>query len=216
VSARVRAAGVAGASPIDLIALGFARSAEDVDAAEPMARRIVTRYGTMQGLGEASPAEISSFTGLEGFELQRAMALMELGRRTANSKKNLVDEANSPDDVARLLDYLLPEKREHFVAILVDSKNHVLRVATIHIGTLTASLVGPREVFREAIREGASSVVLSHNHPSGDPTPSPEDWEITRMLIGVGKVLDIPVNDHIILGTEGVFSMRVAKPGIFA
>src|SRR5262249_42746108 len=104
-------------------------------------------------------------------------------------------------------DFLTVEKREHFYAILLDSANHVMRKALIHIGTLTMSIVGPREIFREAVREGASSIIVAHNHPSGDPTPSPEDIESTKQLVQVGKLLDIPVLDHVIIGHEGYRSL---------
>jgi len=119
-----------------------------------------------------------------------------------------VTQIDSPEDVFVLLDHLRHEKREHFVAILMDSKNGVQRVAPIHIGTLTMSLVGPREVYREAIKEGASSIIVAHNHPSGDPTPSPEDVQVTKKLIEVGEMLDIPVLDHVIIGYRNFVSMK--------
>ena len=119
---------------------------------------------------------------------------------------------DAPEDVVEvlegLLDRLKGEKREHFFAILLDSKGSVMRVAQVHIGTLTMSLVGAREVFREAIREGASSVIVGHNHPSGDPTPSPEDIEVTGRLAELGEMLDIRVEDHVILGENDFVSMK--------
>lgn len=211
----MRALGVRGSSPIDLMAVGFARSSADADTAEPMARRILTRYRTMQAFGEASPSEISSFTGLDGFELMRALALMELGRRTAQAGKGPIEEIRGSDDVSILLDYLRGEKREHFVAIMLDAKNHILRIATIHIGTVDTTLVGAREVFREAIREGACSIVVAHNHPSGDSTPSPEDLRITSQLAHVGQILDIPLHDHVIIGRRGYYGIREKHPEVF-
>jgi DNA repair protein RadC len=90
----------------------------------------------------------------------------------------------------------------------LNSANGVIRKALIHIGTLTMSIVGPREIFREAVRDGASSIIVAHNHPSGDPSPSPEDIEITRILIDAGKLLDIPVLDHVIIGHRRYSSLN--------
>ena len=98
------------------------------------------------------------------------------------------------------MDHLRYEKREHFVVILLDAKNNIIRIAPVHVGTLTASVVGAREVFREAVRDGAAAIILVHNHPSGDPTPSPEDHEVTDHLVQVGDMLDIPVVDHVVIG----------------
>ncbi len=179
-----------------------------------MARRILARYRSLQGLGSASQTELAEMTGLDSFEILRANALIELGRRYANSGKGPVTAIEGPEDVFELLDHLKSEKKEHFVAVLLDAKNKILRTAVIHIGTLTSSVVGPREVFREAIRDGASSIIVAHNHPSGDPTPSPEDFEVTKLLVEVGEILDIPVLDHVIIGERGFRSLqRIGKFG---
>ena len=208
VLSRVRSSGVRAASTVDLVTVGFARREEDVDGGEQIARKFLTRYQHLHGLGEASPDEIASSTGLEGFEITRAMALIEIGRRVGNAGKGAITTIEHPRDVYELLIHLVPEKREHLVAILLDAKNQVLRVAPIHIGTLTASVVGPREIFREAIREGASSVIIAHNHPSGDPTPSVEDIHTTELLVKVGQMLDIPVVDHVIIGDRRTYSFN--------
>lgn len=199
-AARVRRLGARAASIIDLVAVAFSRRESDVALGETMAQRIMARFHNVQGLGEASTSELAEFTGFEPFEILRAQSQMELGRRAANSGKGPVSRIGGPEDVATLLDYLRVEKKEHFVAILLDAKSNVLRTSTIHIGTLTSSVVGPREVFREAVREGASTIIVAHNHPSGDPEPSPEDIAVTRELVKIGRVLDIHVVDHVIIG----------------
>jgi DNA repair protein RadC len=204
---RVRASGVRSAGIPDLVAIGLSRRAEDADAGGPMARKILDRYQRLQALAEASPADLAELTGLESFEVLRAEALIELGRRSAFSSRGEVTTVETKEDVEILLDYLRFEKKEHVVAILLDSKNSVMRTATVHVGTLTTSLVGPREVFREAVREGASSVVVAHNHPSGNPEPSAEDLEVTRRLVEIGMLLDIPVLDHVILGERKSVSL---------
>lgn len=173
-----------------------------------MARNLLGHYQSIRSLGQASPDHIRDVAGLEAFEVLRCLSLIELGRRIGGAGKGPVASIESSEDVAELLDHLRMEKREHFVCILLDSKNGVMRQVSFHIGTLTASLVGPREVFREAIRDGASAIIVAHNHPSGDPSPSPEDIDVTRKLVQVGKMLDIPVLDHVIIGERRHVSLQ--------
>jgi DNA repair protein RadC len=202
----VRASGVRAASPVDLIAIAFSRRTDDVD--EAMARTALKKYGSIGRMADSSFEDIKEATGLEEFEVIRCLALMELGRRAGRAEKGVHPEIDVPEDIYELLEDLKLEKQEHFVAVLLDAKNRVIRVANVHVGTLTSSLVGPREVFRIAIREGASSMIVAHNHPSGDPTPSPEDLEVTKKLVEVGKLLDIPVIDHIIIGNPASVSFQ--------
>ena len=208
VIARVRGLGVRASSPIDLIAIGYSRRLEDVEQGEDSSRRLLQRFQSLQGLGEASPSDLSAATGLESYEVLRLQALQELGRRIALGGKGVKETVDGASDVAILLDYLRFEKKEHFVAILLDAKSQVIRIAQVHVGTLTMSVVGLREVFREAIREGAASIIVAHNHPSGDPTPSPEDIDSTRRLIEAGALLDIPLLDHVIIGDRRHVSLR--------
>ncbi len=192
--------GVAAGSTVDLVAVGFSRSEEDSEAAGPMARDILTRYSKLSSLAEASPDELGRMTGFDRYELLQAQALIELGRRMNLTKRGELPEVDRPEDIFNRLSYLQNEKREHFLVVLLDSKGQITRIAPIHIGTINMSIVGAREVFREAVRDGASSIIVAHNHPSGDPSPSPEDIEVTSKLIEVGDLLDIPVLDHIIIG----------------
>ena len=203
---RVREAGCTAATTVDLLAVAFARREADVSI--EVGRELAKRYEPLSRLAEAGAAEVRELTGLEPFESLRNQALLELGRRAAGGGRGDPESIGSPEEVAARLAYLRREKQEHFVAVLLDAKNNILKVSTIHIGTLTMSVVGPREVFREAVREGASSVVLAHNHPSGDPTPSPEDIEVTARLVEVGRALDIPVHDHVIIGDPDWVSLR--------
>jgi DNA repair protein RadC len=103
---------------------------------------------------------------------------------------------------------LRDEKREHFLALLMDTKGGVLREHTVSVGDLSSSLVHPREVFVEAIRRSAASLLVAHNHPSGDPTPSPEDVQVTRRLVEAGELLGIEVLDHVIIGDNRWVSLR--------
>lgn len=115
----------------------------------------------------------------------------------------------TPEDVHRVMEpYFAELPCEHFVAILLNTKNHVLAVTTVSVGSLNASIVHPREVFQRAILANSASIILVHNHPSGDPTPSPEDISLTKALVEAGKLLDIGVLDHIIVGDNCFASLK--------
>ncbi len=116
-----------------------------------------------------------------------------------------------PDDVVRILPRLRREQREHFVVVLLNARHEVIRVETVSIGSLNASIVHPREVFKPAVVESAASIVLVHNHPSGDPEPSEEDLSITKRLVEVGELLGIGVLDHVIVAGRGVVSFRARQ-----
>ena len=204
---RFRALGANAASPTDLLALALARRPEDASPNEPIARNLLVRLESVRALTELSPVDLAEH-GLDLFESARFLATLELGRRAEKAGRGEVTSIDGPEDVYTLLADLRQQKKEYFVAILLDTQNGVLRRATIHVGTLTASLVGAREVFREAVRDGASSIIVAHNHPSGDPSPSPEDVQVTRQLQMAGNVLDIPVLDHIVIGDRTFSSLK--------
>lgn len=121
-------------------------------------------------------------------------------------KKGSRTELDRPEDAAQVLcRYLEHEDREHFVAVLLDVKNRIIGIHTVSIGILNATMVCPREVFKAAILANAASVIVGHNHPSGDPTPSPEDIEVTKTLKEAGRLLGIEVLDHLIIGEGGAW-----------
>ncbi len=205
---RVQRSGVSAGTVVDLLTLAFAQKPEQLPSMEAVAREVLPGIGKAQRLGELSVAELQSFASADPYEATRMAALIELGRRSAVAGKGDLATVDDAEDVYEHLRHLEGEKKEHFVVVMLDSQNVILRTATVHIGTLTMSVVGPREVFREAIREGASSIIVGHNHPSGDPTPSPEDIAITKELVEIGVRLDIPVHDHIIVGYREFRSLR--------
>ncbi|MEA2552589.1 MAG: repair protein RadC [Fimbriimonadaceae bacterium] len=205
---RVRHLGIHSVSLVDLCAIGFSRREEDANTGHEMGQRIAKRLESIMAASHLPYEVIQDTSGLQDFEALRCLTLIEIGRRSALAGKGDVEEIEGPGDVLIILDHLMHEKREHFYAILLDSASHVMRKALIHIGTLTMSIVGPREVYREAVRDGASSIIVAHNHPSGDPTPSPEDIEITKHLVQAGKLMDIPVLDHVIIGHRDYRSLN--------
>jgi DNA repair protein RadC len=134
------------------------------------------------------------------------MYVCEITRRKYRGKQPKV--IRGPDDVFGLVRKLQTEQREHFVCILLNARHEVLCRETISIGSLNASIVHPREVFKPAVMQSAASIVLVHNHPSGDPEPSGEDIAITKRLVQVGDILGIGVLDHVIVASRGVVSLR--------
>ncbi len=205
---RMKLNGVNASSLVDLVSVGFSRREEDVEANEQKAVDLVRKYGKVQRFRDLAADDLIDTFGLEGFEISKCLALIELGHRTAASERGQIQFIEGPEDAYELLKPYRVQKKEYFLAILLDAKNAVMRVAEIHVGTLNMAPVGPREVFREAIREGASAVILAHNHPSGDPTPSPEDRAVTERLKEVGEMLDIPVLDHFVIGARYAVSVK--------
>lgn len=202
---RWKGLGLGSASPIELLAIMLARNPDDADANESLARKLLMRH-QVEGLARLAPADLAE-AGLDDAECRRLLAAVELGRRSALAAKPLPDRIDRPEDAFALFEDLAREPQEMFVAAFLDTKNGLISRRTIHVGTLQASLVGAREIFREAVRENAASVVIAHNHPSGDPEPSPEDIEVTRYLKEAGKLLDIPVVDHIVVGRSRSVSL---------
>jgi DNA repair protein RadC len=173
-----------------------------------LAEDLLTRLGGLGGLASARGGALRS-GGIGPAKSASVEAALELARRLATRRLQRGDRVSGPPDVfrhfhARLRD----EAQERFVVLLLDGRHRVLREEVISQGTLTASLVHPREVFRPALREAAAALVLVHNHPSGDPTPSHEDRVVTTRLQQAGEVLGIPVLDHVIVADQGFVSLR--------
>ena len=179
-----------------------------------LAHGIVARFREM-GLSEILAMPCAEFARIPGIGMAKAatvLAALELGRRAQRTAKSR-PRISEAQDVAELLrSRLAAEKREHFLVLPLSSKNEVLMVADVSVGTLTNTLVHPREVFEPAIRCGAAHIILVHNHPSGDPAPSTEDHRLTRILKEAGALLGIPVTDHVILGGDEFFSF--AEDGV--
>jgi DNA repair protein RadC len=157
---------------------------------------------------------VAALTATSGVGIARAVtvhAALELGRRLASETRDDGAPVRSPRDVARVFAPRLEDLPvEEFHVAILDAQHRLERDVTITRGILTSSLVHPREVFREAIAERAAAVILVHNHPSGDPTPSADDRQVTEQLVAAGKLLDIPVHDHIIIGRGRYMSFAEA------
>jgi DNA repair protein RadC len=153
--------------------------------------------------------ELAQIKGLGPVKGVQIAACVELGKRLATYTEDSRPVIRTPQDVANLL---MPElrdaRKEHFKSLLLDVKNRVLKTVTVSVGTLDASIVHPREVFRDALAVSAAAMIVAHNHPSGDPTPSPEDRQVTARLCEAGKVMGIEVLDHVVLGDGRWISLK--------
>lgn len=176
-----------------------------------LAQRLLTMYKE-QGLDALARLEPRQFARIKGIGLVKAVtitAALELGRRLAERPYKEKRTIKSPKDAA---DYVMvrlrDEVREHFLAMLLDTRHHVLALPVISVGNLNASVVHPREVFKQAVLASAAFVILLHNHPSGDPEPSREDIKVTANMMQAGQIIGIPVLDHIIIGDNQYISMK--------
>jgi len=190
-------------------ASGPAATALDVGAG------LLASHGGVTGLDRASLRELCSERGLGPAKAASLKAALELGRRLLAGAGRSRTRLSSSREVADLFTprlFNLP--REVFIAVLLNARNEVIREITVAVGCLTGSLVHPREVFQPAVRESAAAVILVHNHPSGDPSPSPEDVQLTERLVEAGRILGIRVLDHVVVALGGYASLmdRSGKP----
>jgi DNA repair protein RadC len=168
-----------------------------------IAQELITKFASIRGISEATIEELSAVKGVGLAKAAQLTACFELGKRQeleTGYDYEAYDIKNPQAVVKAIRSCIKDFKKEHFMLMILNTRNKILRIENISIGTLNASLVHPREVFKEAIKRSASSVVVAHNHPSGDSEPSEEDLKITRRLIEAGKILGIEVLDHIIVG----------------
>lgn len=173
------------------------------------AQRLLSRFGDLYGIAQAPLEELAAIRGMGLAKASALKAACELSRRVEVPSTKPTPWLDTPETAIRVARrHLAGRRKEHFMTLLLDSRHRVIRVAEVSVGSLDSSIVHPRETFLEAITAGAAAVILAHNHPSGDPTPSREDLELTRRLIEAGKLLGIPVLDHLIIGREGGLSLK--------
>ena len=195
-------------SPQELLAcvLGRGVAGESVLAS---AQRLLSTFGNISGIRDASVEELAGVHGIGPAKATQLKAALELSRRVEQAQATDGATITEWRDVVRLLEPRLAHAaKEHFVAVLLDARHRVLRVADISVGSLTASIVHPRELFHDAITAHAAALIVVHNHPSGDPAPSAEDVRLTRRLVAAGRLLGIEVLDHVILGAGRQCSLQ--------
>jgi DNA repair protein RadC len=199
--------GASGLGDNELLAIVFGTGSRGRDALA-LANRILAEFGGLHGLTRASAAGLRSLEGVGQARAAQVLAAVELGRRTLVRAAIERPKLTTP---AQLAAYLLPQygsrSVEHFGIVMFDTKHRLIRVKVVSVGSLDATVVHPREVFREAAGASAAAIVLFHNHPSGDPTPSPDDYAITARMVDAGVVMGIDVVDHLILGDQRYCSL---------
>ena len=205
-------AGSLSAQEVIALILGRGISGESVMVT---ANRLINQFGGMGGLAAASVEELSQVRGIGLAKAAQIKAAFELARRVeATATSSPRPQVKTPEDVTGLtLEWLKGKKKEHFVAVLLDSRSRLIKVAEVSVGSLDASLVHPREVFNEAISASAASVIFAHNHPSGDPTPSEDDIKLSQRLAAAGDIIGIDVLDHVVVGDNSFISLK--REGLF-
>ncbi|MFQ5456676.1 MAG: DNA repair protein RadC [Nitrospirota bacterium] len=177
------------------------RTGKERKSAVDIAMDILNRFEGLRRLADTTILELCSVEGIGPSKAAQIKAALEIGKRIMSQKlSSKITILNSKDIYHHYSPFFKNLKKERFKTILLDSKNNILRDIIISEGTLSYSVVHPREAFNPAIRDSASSVIFLHNHPSGDPSPSPEDVEVTKRLVSAGNIIGIKVLDHIIIG----------------
>ncbi len=174
-----------------------------------LSNRLLVHFEGMTLLKDAAIEELTAIKGIGAAKAVQLLAAVELGKRMHKMKPAERYMIRSPEDGA---DFIMEEmrdlKQEHFICLFLNTKNQVLHRQTIFIGSLNASIVHPREVYKEAVKRSAASIICAHNHPSGDPTPSQEDIQVTQRLKECGKMIGIELLDHIVIGDRTFISLK--------
>lgn len=170
-----------------------------------LAERMLRENGGLAGLARLPFGEMTRVRGIGEVKAIELQAVFELGRRLMIASPEERPSIKSPADAANLLNEMSVMEQESMRTILLDTKNRVLAMPTVYRGSLHTTVIRVTELFREAVRQNCAALILAHNHPSGDPTPSPEDVAITREIVQAGKLLDIDVLDHLVIGAGQKF-----------
>jgi DNA repair protein RadC len=201
---RIHEVGPASVSILELLACVL----QTGDALD-LARNIYQTVGGIDGLARADLATLEAIPGVGPARAARLKAALELGKRLAYSTPADRPQITSPHSGSQVLIPMIGhEEQEHFVVLYLDTRNRVIDKEVLYRGTLNTSVVRTAEVFRGAVRRNCASIIVAHNHPSGDPNPSPEDIALTRRLVEVGRMMEVDVLDHLIIGGNRFISLR--------
>jgi len=200
-------------SNAELIAILLRTGIAGLNAVQ-LARHLLIEMGGLVGIHRADFEQLRQQRGVGPAKAAQLKAAVELGRRLSVAQPEERPVIQSPDDAAVLLMYEMGAlEQEYLRVILLDTRNRVVKMVDVYHGSLNASLIRVGEVFRDAVRINAASMIVAHNHPSGDPDPSPEDVQVTRAIVAAGKLLDIEVLDHLIIGKNRFVSLKAKRLG---
>jgi DNA repair protein RadC len=205
---KLKLRGAASLSTGELLAI-ILRTGLPGETVVDVAQRLLVNHGGLLGLSRADYGDLCKERGLGEVKAAKLQACVELARRLALEKPDERLRIQSPEDVAAILSTdMAALDQEELRVVLLNTKNEVLRVVTVYRGSVNAAQIRVAEVFKEAVRQNAPSLVVAHNHPSGDPTPSADDVAVTRELVKAGQLLDIEVLDHLVIGDGRHVSLR--------
>ena len=208
---RLWALGASALTTAELLAILIGTGRGGRDVLEVASGLVGLAEGSLRRLAQRPPAELLHAPGIGPTKAARLLAAFELGSRIAREQRPSLVRIREPEDIARLFRNRLRDLLvEEFHLVALDSQSQVLREVLVTRGLLNSSLVHPREVFRAAIAEAAAGIIVVHNHPSGDPTPSAEDKAVTRQLMAAGRLLDLPLYDHVIIAGDRFVSFANA------
>lgn len=174
-----------------------------------LSNRVLMHFEGIKLLSDATIEELTAIKGIGPAKGVLILASIEMGKRMSEYKPSERYIIRSPEDGANfVMEEMRTLTQEHFVVLFLNTKNQIIHRQTVFIGSLNASIVHPREVFREAVKRSAASIICAHNHPSGDPTPSQEDIQVTRRLVECGKMIGIELLDHLIIGDRKFISLK--------
>lgn len=205
---RLKRQGADSLSNQELIAI-LLRTGTKKESVLHLANRVLTHFEQLHELKNATIEEIMDIKGIGEAKAIQLLASIELGRRLQKKRPDDRFTIRSPQDAAT---FLMPDMssllQENFVTLFLNVKNQIIHQQTIFIGSLNASIVHPREIFREAVKRSAASIICAHNHPSGNPSPSPEDIDVTKRLQEAGLIIGIELLDHVIIGDHQFISLK--------
>lgn len=205
---RLRYCGATALTTAELIGLIIQTGSKQENAIE-VGMQLLSSFGGVAGIAQASVEQLLAIPGITETKAVQIKAAIEIGKRVLAASMGERPQVRNPTDVCNLLMLEMGLlEREELRVVLLDTKNFILRITTVYSGNTNSAVVRIKEVFTEAIRINAASVIIVHNHPSGDPSPSPEDVRVQEMISEAGKLLDIEVLDHLIIGRNRFFSMK--------
>jgi len=210
---KLKALGAGSLAEAELLAI-ILRVGTQGESVVNLASRLLMTYGGLAGLARVPFTELCEVHGLGEAKACQLKAALEMGRRLLLAQPEERLQVRSPADLAPLLMLeLAPLDQETLRVVLLNTKNQVIKFSDVYKGSLNSSLVRVAEVFKEAVRVNAAAIIVAHNHPSGDPTPSMEDARVTEQIVAAGKLLEIEVLDHLVIGERSYVSLREKRLG---